>query len=70
MVNQAVGSLGGGAGRKRGEAEGVKVEKLELAELWDSYFFVVMIVREQDLGSLVVQSEAKSRLLAASLIPI
>jgi hypothetical protein len=66
-VNQAAASFGG---RKAGEGERVKIEKLELAELEDCYFFVGMIVREQDLGGLVVPEEANSRLLAASLIPI
>ncbi|KAK4139842.1 uncharacterized protein C8A04DRAFT_32674 [Dichotomopilus funicola] len=46
------------------------IEKIELEELGDSYFFVGMIVREQELGRLVVPKEAKSRLLPASLIPI
>ena len=67
-VGMAAQSLAlGGGGKKE---EGSKIEKLELGELGGCYFFVGMIVREQELGRLVVPEEAKTRLLPASLIPV
>ena len=79
-VGQAAASLGslGTLGRRTRqtvdgtppESSPTKITKLELSDLGDCYFFVSMIVREQELGGVSVPKGARERMLPASLIPI
>lgn len=73
----SIGSLGGLVKRQQSPEKGAqsessptKITKLELSDLGDCYFFVSMIVREQELGGVSMPKGARERMLPASLIPI
>jgi hypothetical protein len=67
-ANAAAATLGGRTRADTGLR--TKISKLELAQLDTSYFFVSMILSEQELMSVRVPDSARRRLLPTQQIPI
>ncbi len=66
---QVVANFGGWGGAEAKPASNV-ISRLDLARLGTCYFFVSMIVREDELDKLVIPDSAEGRLLALRPIPI